>query len=260
MSGKLSRGILALSIDVELATLNHDPDQRRALEAITGRLVDLVGKHSHSATWAVADPAVSAATERVMGLGAPQEMAVLGDATWVGPIAGRGRFARELQRRVTAGRAAGLNISTLVLRDCQLGEHWELLVKHGLSVLCEMRGGKAAPAEERPVVLHYGLTSVPVSLVAPLRRRWLSRVPVGEARRGIDRAAAGCGLFHLAINALALAGRGPAGLRQLDRVLRHADARRREGTLSIETLSAAARHWSDVPRAAPAQSILRAAA
>ena len=74
-----------------------------SLETVTAELAERLARYNLPASWAVADPAVSAATERLLHAGAAHEIAILGDRSWVGREAGRARFARELARRVTRG-------------------------------------------------------------------------------------------------------------------------------------------------------------
>ena len=59
----LTSGILAISIDLDLDVQRRGGDQQGSLETIGRQLTDLLARYHLPATWAVADPAVSAATE-----------------------------------------------------------------------------------------------------------------------------------------------------------------------------------------------------
>src|ERR1700678_731444 len=84
MSIALSRGILTVSIDLELDPLHCRPRQQLSLDRVGTQLLELLARYRIPATWAVADPAVSAATEKLSASGQGHEIAVLGDQAWVG--------------------------------------------------------------------------------------------------------------------------------------------------------------------------------
>src|SRR6478672_2251214 len=111
-------GHLLLTIQLDSATAAQNPNLSRhqELASLTKRLVALAETYRLPITWAACDPAHSAATSLIMRSALEHEFAILGDANWVGPSAGRTRFARELVRRLTQARAAGLGVSSLVPR------------------------------------------------------------------------------------------------------------------------------------------------
>jgi hypothetical protein len=236
------------------------------LEDITGKLMSVLGRYKTPATWAVADPAVSAATERITTAGC-HEIAVLGDHSWVGRQAGRSRFWRELSRRVMRGRAASLPITSLVLRDVQLDEHLDLLVKQGLSVVQSpmdhtiKAGLFSRQASPQPHTLRFGLWNFPASQRLPGQARWsIGGGGTRAAKRGIERVIAAHGVYQLVIDSLEMAAQGASALRVLDKILRHAERRTRQGVLDVSTLSSVARQLAGNYHAVPARSILRPAA
>ncbi len=177
MSVVLPRGILTISVDVELDVERRGLDQQRSLERVTAQLADLLDEHQMGATWAVADPAVSAATDRLTRSPAAHEIAILGERSWVGREAGRTRFARELARRVTRGRAAGFEISTLLLRDAELDDHLDLAIKQGLTAissatLVAQRSRFGGRTVSSPLALRFGLWSIPTHEVLPSHSVW----------------------------------------------------------------------------------------
>lgn len=257
MSMVLSRGIFALSIDLDLDPSRPATRQLRPLEEITARLTRLLAKYNVPATWGVADPAVSAASEPLTAACAGHEIAILGDVSWVGHEAGRSRFARELGRRTTRARGAGLDVSTLLLRGVDLTDHLDIAVKYAITAV---RNG-IQQGHRAPQSLRYGLWQVPVSESLPGASRWQVGGGRGRsARREIDRACVTAGVVHFAIDALRLAERGPAALHVLDRVLRYADEQRRKRLLMVETLSTTTRLLTGGRTSLPSQSILRKAA
>ncbi len=134
MANLATKGIFVLSIDLEVDARRSSARDQRTLEHLTSRLIDLLHKHRLHATWSLADPAVSAATERILKAGG-HEIAVLGDPAWVGADAGRTRFARELERRLQGGRELGLPLTTLALRKVHLDAHLDVAVKNGVNAV-----------------------------------------------------------------------------------------------------------------------------
>jgi hypothetical protein len=108
---------LTLSLDLELEIGQATPSQLEWLDDLTPELVALLDSHGIAATWAVADPARSAATDAILDSKLPHEIAVLGDRTWLGWGAGGSRANRELARRISGAAARQIDIRTLVLHN-----------------------------------------------------------------------------------------------------------------------------------------------
>jgi len=243
-------GTLLISIDLEHSHPLRRVSDHRTMDDVVRRLSDLLSEQQIAATWCVADPAVSAATEHLLAQDSRHEMAILGDSTWVGKEAGRKRFANELTRRTLSARAAGLTATTLALQEVELDDHLDLLVKHGISAIRPTTGSKLQGAAVSP--LRYGLWSLAPS----------ARISGGDRSvlRLMRRACAGGETFHLVIDAPGLAkwrGRFEGPLR---RSLKHAANACREGRLTITTLSGLTEQLAQPRATQPAHSILRPAA
>src|SRR3954470_11206434 len=117
MSGGERLGTLILSVDLEADTESQKGHQERQLDEVRRQLLELTSEAGVPATWAVADPMLSAAREAVLSADCGHEIAVLGHRVWLGKGCGRERLARELSRRFSAPRKAGIPVSTLVLRN-----------------------------------------------------------------------------------------------------------------------------------------------
>ena len=259
MSLANAHGVVVVSIDLELDLLERsDWVRQRALAEIAPLLVGLCETHRIPATWAVADPAISAATDVIRGTTGPREIALLGDASWIGPAAGPVRFARELSRRVLHAREAGVEISSLLLRGAALELDWELLASHGLTaVRPDLRGVSAA---SEPKVAHFGLREFPANGLLPVTGRWWTRFRTRRCiRTAIEETARLGGLFHLAIDTSALIAAGEHSLRSVAQTFRQMQKLSSQGRLTIETLSTAARRLGRTHSVPPAASILRAA-
>ncbi len=251
------RALLTVSIDLE-AGPTHLVGHRR-LNEITIHLLDILAKHQLPGTWSTGDPATSAASQ-VVSRFAGHEIAILGDASWVGCGAGRQRFGRELASRTECARNAGLEISTLVLHATELGDQCDLAIKHGLTAVRHSAVAGKSARRWRASTLRFGLWSFPVSCALPGSSRWL---PGGGGARSakalVDSAIAERGLFQLAIDATGLEARGASALRVLHRVFEHISLRRQQRALDVTTIRAAAGQLSEQLHGQPSQSILRAA-
>jgi hypothetical protein len=264
MNVSLSGSVLSLVIDAEMDAARRGMDQQVQLETVTGKLLTLLARYQLPATWAVADPAISAATDRILGVSAGHEIAVLGDCSWVGRTAGRTRFGNELQRRVTHGRAAGLDIQSLVLRDTDLEDHSDLVVKLGIQSIAVPHKSPNRIFRRSAGLAHvqqirFGLWRIPViGAWSKARRIFL----LGRHRGLCKQIAAAAALqapVVIGVNALDLAvQRG--GFSELDTILKGVARRRDQGSFDIVTQAGLIARIAPERQAAPAHSILRPAA
>jgi hypothetical protein len=254
-----SIGNLLVTVELDPVVNCRTIQQHFGLANLTRQLVELADSLRLGVTWAVGDPAYSAATSLVTRSDIAHELAVLGDPNWLGPTAGRTRFARELARRVSHARAAGIDVVTLVPRVADVQRDIDLVIKQRIRAVAGV--GDAAAARVRlpgPRALHYGVWELPVTCRLPLRRGWFS----GSGRsvlRAIGRAARAGATFHLVIDAPAVEREGLHAENTVVRLLTHAAQLRDRGLMRCETLGAAAARLSDVPVASPQRSILRRA-
>src|SRR5882757_6958700 len=107
-------GHLLITVQLDSAATGHKLERHQELAGVTRRLISLADSERLPVTWAVSDPAHSAATSLILQSAVEHEIAILGDANWVGATAGRTRFARELIRRLAQARATGLEVTSLV--------------------------------------------------------------------------------------------------------------------------------------------------
>jgi hypothetical protein len=130
-----NRPKVIFTIELELGLHQQTTENTALLEDYTDLLLKLSAAYDTPVTWAVSDPAFSAAKEGILQSSLAHEIALLGDATWVGATAGRARFARELARRVSAAESQGISIQSLVLRDAEPDDNLDLLRLHGIGAL-----------------------------------------------------------------------------------------------------------------------------
>ncbi|HEX2477392.1 MAG TPA: hypothetical protein VHK01_21730 [Lacipirellulaceae bacterium] len=250
-----------------LLTVHLDPpseagsrEKHPKLADFVRHTIELADEHQLPVTWAVSDPAYSAATPLVLRSATCHELAILGDANWVGPTAGRTRFARELARRVSQARSARINVTTLVPRVGSIDRHIDLVIKQRISAIA---GVKEASSANRPMALprarHYGVWEIPVSGSLPLRSHWWfcgKRFVLRQIRTAAHAAA----VFHLVVDAPAMVQEGRGATATLAWFVRRVAELRDRGLIGVETLGETAARLSAVPSATPQHSILRRAA
>jgi hypothetical protein len=248
-----------------LATFQLDPpaDQRsterhRELERVTRELIALMDAQRVPATWAVSDPAQSAATPHILRSDVAHEIAVLGDINWIGPTAGRTRFARELTRRLSQAHAAGLEVTSLVPRVASIERHMDLVVKQRITAVAGVETEPKARQLATPHALHYGVWEMPATASLPMQSSWWSSAK-RSIRRSITRAAREATTVHLRIDVPEIVAEGSGQLRAITAIMRNVATYRDRGLIRVETMCSAAARLANVPAVSPQRSILRAA-
>ena len=270
-------GVVAFSVDLT-GCEPQTADRPHARRSPTGQLAELFTAWNLPVTWVVDDRTRWAGELGSTGLDPGQEIAIEGDSTWAAAGVSRRRFSEELSARLLRARANGHTVETLLLRGARDVAHADLALKYGLRVICpvgEVRGSTTAarirqrllrvrgrtPQERKLRSIRFGLWQIAPHECWPsdgetfLWIRGLDRL-----RQAIDHTEAHLTVAHLLIDGAVIAKARRRGLRALEKVLRYADARRREGRLQIETLAGVAHRLSTVHRSAPSRSILRRAA
>lgn len=253
-------GTLILSVDLELDQGHQDGQQHERLDHIRRRLIDLLRSHSLAATWAVADPALSVATESILASNREHEIAVLGDQAWLGPGCGRVRLGRELARRFQGARKAGIPASTLALRNIEQIVDLDLLIDHGITAIRGLAVNSPALARKSaPPPIRYGIWQAPIAWKVPRHSAWW--LPAAWSIRGeIKRAITRQSIVHLQIDAPRLVDSNDSDLTAIAKALRYAAARRDAGQLAIQTIRQIAARMLAERAATPSRSILRPAA
>jgi hypothetical protein len=252
--------VLVLSIDWELEIQHSDPSREQCLDTLRAQLLSMLHRYEIPATWAVADPRMSVATESILTAAVGHEIAVLGDRSWIGPGAGRTRLGRELFRRFDAARHAGIPVHTLATRNVATVADTDLLIAHEVRAVRNPPVASASQARRQPAApLRYGIWQAPPALLIPAPGAWW--MPASwPLKSEINRTIARRGTLHLAIDAVQLVDQGTSALATLESALKHAAARRETGKLAIRTLGQLAEQALAARGSVPTRSILRAAA
>lgn len=260
MSARPANGVLTISIDWSADDAGLDLVAQRAMDRLGDNLAALFGALNLPATLAVADPTALSSVQSLSSSPMQHEIAILGDASWMGREVPPSRFARELARRTEGGRAAGHSVSTLVTKSHAL-DHAGLAARHGITAVRHMRTDKSTAGRGlRSRSLQFGLWSFPVTMTLPGGSRWWPGGGGGRsARAAIDQTIAQGGLAQLVIEAPRMAERS-ASFRVLDRVLQHVERRRDQGLLEVLTIGAMAARLSTQRQGQPSRSILQPAA
>lgn len=251
---------LVLSIDWELEIQHSDPSREQRLDALRPQLLAILNRYEIPATWAVADPRMSVATESILAAAPGHEIAVLGDRSWIGPGAGKTRLARELLRRFDAARHAGIPVHTLATRNVASVADTDLLVAHEVRAIRNPPVAAASDARRlASAPLRYGIWQAPAALAIPGPGAWWAPAS-WPLTREINLTIARRSTLHLAIDAGQLVDRGSNSLGILEAVFKYVAARRDSGKLAIRTIGQLAEQALAARGSIPTRSILRPAA
>lgn len=251
-------GRLNITVQLDSAAEERKFERHQELASVVRQLISTMDASQIPATWAVSDPAHSAATSMLLKSDVDHELAILADANWVGPTAGRTRFAHELVRRVTQARASGIQVSSLVTSVASIETHIDLVVKQQITAVAGLATTSGSRSVAEPRALHYGVWELPVATKLPMESGWFSSAK-RSAWRSIQRAAADASESHLMIDAAAIASAGRGEEAIVVWLMDHVATLRDRGIVRVETMRTTAARLSDVPAVAPQRSILRVA-
>jgi hypothetical protein len=253
-------GHFSTTVQLDPIADGRNLEQHADLARVTGQLVELMNRLRLPVTWAVSDPAHSAATSHILRSAVPHEFAILGDTNWLGQTAGRTRFARELSRRVLQARSAGLSVHTLAPRVAPVEHDVDLVVKHQITAIAGVGDASPSPrTTSSPRALHFGVWEIPVAGKLPARAGWFSNGGWSTWRR-IRAAAKEAAMFHLLVDAPLMCEEGLAAQKTVAWLMERVAALRDRGLVQVETLRATAARLSNVPVTKPQRSILHQAA
>jgi hypothetical protein len=253
-------GLVLVSIDLELDIEHRKHFGEQQLDEVRSRLIDMTARFGVPATWAVADPLHSAASDQVLAAGVGHELAVLGDRTWIGYGAGRTRLDRELARRFDGPRQHGMPVTTLVLRNVEQVLDLDLLLGHGITAVRGPAVDSASLARKlAPPPIRFGIWQAPAAWSIPPRAGWWISSS-WRIRREIKRAIGRSRQLHLAIDAPRLIAAGTDGLAATERMLQYVRAKCAAGHLRVATLGQLAKQSLMGRAAVPTRSILLPAA
>ena len=252
-------GHLLVTIQLDSVATGRSVERLEELASVTRRLIALTESQRLPVTWAVSDPAHSAATSLILRSAVDHELAILGDANWVGPTAGRTRFARELMRRLSQARSTGLEVTSLVPHVASIENHIDLVVKQRISAVAGFQMPESGRQLPSPRALHYGVWELPISEALPLLTRWSFSgkwATWAQIRRTIRDA----GTYHLVIDAPAVVESGRNAEKVIAWITKRIALLRDRGLIRVETLRSMSARLADVPVIRPQRSILRVAA
>lgn len=248
-------GHLNVTVQLDSTADDRSVERRQELATVARQLITTMDRGRIPTTWAVNDPAYSAATSLILKSAVEHEIALLGHASWVGPTAGRTRFARELARRIAQARCAGLDVTTFAPGVASVEGQIDLVVKQAITAIAGLKN--SVRTSEGARALHYHVWEVPVTSVLPTKAGWFNRARRGVFRR-IERSASEAGAFHLLIDATAFAA-DDGDQKIVNWLIDRVATLRDRGLVQIETLAKTAARLSDVPAVSPQRSILRVA-
>jgi len=248
---KLHRGTVVLSIDVPAEGATGG----RINDTLARKLFHMVESRHLSASWVPLCPQQFSLRDELAAPNTQHDLALVGDSSWIGKAAGRPRFARELAARVQAVRSANINVAAIALRDAQLDDHLDLLVKHRVGMI---RGWRRGGASLQPQSVRFGVWYSPVSVVLPQPNDWSWLGTSWSLRKTVRSVIQAAGVAHVVIDAARIEGNN-AALGELDLVLAHLQRQRDKGVLKVTSLSGLTRTLIRQPNVKKATSILHVA-
>ena len=258
MSGAGGTWILSIDLELDLDQHGRQPADRQ-LDAARNHLVKLTQELELPATWAVADPLFSAATESILSAGVGHEIAVRGERSWLGTGCGRSRLARELERRFVIPRKFGIPVTTLALRNLEQVGDRDLLVEHGITAICPPPLDRPELAAKAVQPIRFGIWQPTPAWRIPPQRAWWQ--PAGWLiRRQMLRAVKEQSLLHLRLDMPRLVAVGDRALSVAASLLSYVAAKREAGDVAVSTICELAREALARREGLPSRSILKPAA
>lgn len=238
---------ITLSLDLELEIGRATATHAQRLDDLTPDLVALLDSHGIAATWGLADPARSAATDAILASRLPHEIAVLGDRSWLGWGAGGSRANRELARRIAGAAGRQIGVRSLVLHNESSIACGLPLADLGIAAVRQPIGHQTT----RPNVImgtsHRLKVADPVQRLAlPSWWSWFDHDSHPSARLRRRGARTTPTVYHFGLDAQQLCSAGPRALSRLDTLLADLSRLRREQGIELQTLRA----WTERPASA----------
>ena len=255
-----SHGILVLSVEVQVGVNQTALGQHRRLNQVAKRLLSLLDKRALPATWAVPQPASSSVVEDVVGSRVAQEIAILGDPSWVGQDVDHNITDHELDARILCARERSLCVSSLVLSGADLPRRISPLRQKGITAVC----GPMSHRRQRrhlPVSKCDGVFYQTPAASVPMQANWFSlRSDTRRSRQVIRRLIVQGGLAVVAIRANHLIDRHDGGAGVLASFFDECQQGVESAKLKVLTLAEASSRYALATDPEPMRSILRPAA
>ena len=248
---------VSLSIDLELAIGRQTSLGQQRLEGVTACLVELLDNEGISATWGVSNPPLSAARDVILTARSTQEVAVLGERFWLGDGTSPSRLAQEFERRFEGARRAGLDVTTLMLR--QTAEHLDLnlLLGHGITAVRGPAVSASSDGSNRSRAMRYGIWQVTSPILVPLSGSWWQPEPWAFQQR-LKKAARDEMPLHLVLDAGRMAELSDLGLPAVAALVRKFGQMQESQQLRFVTLGELARRNLSRRASQPSRSVLAA--
>ncbi len=251
----------AISISVDLPVHAAGSGSPHDAVDFASGLIELFHQSAFPATWSLADPESAPWTRQLARSPLGHEIALIVDPTWAGPNVSRSQFSQELRRRSEVISGLGRRLTTLVLRETNLQDHLDLLVKYRIPLI---RDG--APSETRPSYnfpqpqsLRFGVWRAPITTTLEGRTHWLNFKETATARRLVSRSIREGGFVHLVIDSQRLAERRRTELGSMQNLLHFIRQHELRGQLAVGPLQQIAARWIQPRAATPSRSVLRRA-
>jgi len=227
---------------------------------VAERLLSLCDQYQIVGTWFFSQPSIETSVQQIT---AHDTRHAIGLSIDESPRGGRSELARQLRREQTLLQRQGISLNSLQISSSSASEHYDLLMKHGISII----GNPPATNAARPSdtagralrQLRHGLWTLPTAASVTARSVTGSLCAWWRATSLVLAAAESRGNCHLSIDLGQLSPRSMQWT-LISKVMRVQASLRREGRLQIATAATLASQMSTARQpVAAARSILRAA-
>ncbi len=253
--------VVALSICVP----GSSTDAPAASTIDVDRLVAMAGSSKLPVTWGVSPQDMETMYDRLGANREHHELALLGDATWLGSNGSRGTMVRVLNAAAEAGETIGQAPTSLLLSGVPLEADFDLLAKHGINIVgrdvpaaVNAKGSRGSSRGGSLRTLRFGVWEFPATIALPRASSRFSLLG-GNMHRVIERAGERGELVHIAVDGPALL-KNATELRALERLMERLATMRQQGRMQVQTLSSIASQLGHSSDRQSATSILRSPA
>ncbi len=225
-------------------------------ERMMGRYAELFEEFQMAVSWGLSDLTGDPLVPQLLSGQISHEIALYPQGDERDSQAGGDLARTDLQRHLSIAKAAGLEITSLMLPGGAPPARLDALVRAGICMVVRDHVATGRRRVRHPIrTLRFGLWEMQASF---LFAEDSGRTGGLAIRRRIDRAMSGGGLCHVVLGDLVSGDR--QSLRSLERLLQHVARRRDDGQLQVRTISQIAAQLPHRRSTPAAQSILRAPA
>jgi hypothetical protein len=253
MIGSTKRGSISIIIKLPspqvLASSKH-----AAVQTAVSKLLERLDRQKLAATWAFANPATSSFAKNILARG--HEISLLADAANSNQTISRQQFVRSIGMQLKAAAQAGCPVSTILIDNPAWLAHTDLLIKHGVKVICGPQSTGTLSGVQK---ISFSLYQIGASAVLSGGAWAANRSQMRAFDRSLNQAIATGGICLLQIELESLLANSDGSLPTVDVVSSSLAQLRDDGHVLVSTVREMIEKLGSTRKKSPAVSILRAA-